>query len=279
VRDINLAGPTTPATIGIAGTSTRLSYQKYTQPRPLADFDRVSVFDSGGNSLYHGLTVSVNKRFSHQYGLSLSYTLSKATDDNPDVYAINPVGTDAQLLSDPLHPEADRSASVNDQRHRLVLSGLWQLNYASALSRTARAFLDGWDVAAVLTAQSGRPYSGLVNLDLNNDGNLQTDRTPGLGRNTFYLPARISLDLRLARSLPLGARARLQIITEAFNLLNYANVTAVNNTQYAVTYLSIDCGLAGTPCLMPWNTGPAAFGTATETAGPRIVQFALKLHF
>ena len=279
VRDVNLAGPTTPEAIGVANTSTRLVYQKYTQPRPLAGFDRVSLFDSGGSSTYHGMAVYVNKRFSHQSQFSVSYTLSKTTDDNPNVYALNPGGNDNFLLSDPLHPSADRSASVNDQRHRFVLSGLWQPNAANSLSRTARAFLGGWDIAAIMTAQSGRPYSGLVNSDLNNDGNFQTDRTPGLGRNTFYLPALVSLDLRLARSLRLGAQAKMQIIAEAFNTLNHPNVTAANTIQYAVTGELNDCGIAGTPCLMPLNTSLTAFGTPTATAGPRIVQFGVKFLF
>jgi outer membrane receptor protein involved in Fe transport len=279
VRDINLAGPTTEVTIGIANTPTRLAYQKYTQPRPLAGFDRVSIIDSGGSSIYHGLAVSVNKRFTHHSQFSLSYTLSKTVDDNPNVYAINPGGNDSPFLSDPLDPSADRSASVNDRRHRFVLSGIWQPSVTTSASRGMRAFLDGWDVAGIVTAQSGRPYSGLVNSDLNNDGNSQTDRTPGLGRNTFNLPAMVSVDLRLARSFPLAAHVKMQLIAEAFNLLNNANVTAVNTTQYAVRNSSADCGIAGTPCLKPLDAGLSAFGTATETAGPRVVQFGVKFLF
>ena len=258
---------------------TRFTYDTYTRPRPLAGFDRVSIFDSNGSSVFHGLVVCANKRLSHDYQLSLSYTLSKTVDDNPDVYAVNPGGTDSELLSDPLNPRADHSASVNDRRHRFVMSGIWQLSYADALSGTAHAILSGWNVAGILTAQSGQPYSGLVSSDLNNDGNFQTDRTPGLGRNTFSLPAVVSVDVRLARSLPLGGRRKLQVMAEAFNLLNHANVTAVNNTQYSVSDSSAACGIAGTPCLLPQDTGLAAFGTPTATAGARIVQLGVKLIF
>ena len=40
VRDVSLGTPTTPIQIGIAGTTDVLKYQKFTQPRPIAGFDR-----------------------------------------------------------------------------------------------------------------------------------------------------------------------------------------------------------------------------------------------
>jgi hypothetical protein len=153
------------------------------------------------------------------------------------------------------------------------------LNYARSLPRAARAILGGWEIGGILTAQSGQPYSGLVNFDLNNDGNFATDRTPGLGRNTFYLPSLISLDLRMMRTLPLGERLNLQIIAEGFNLLNHPNVVDVNRTQFAVIDSPSACGIAGGPCLVHQNTGLSAFGTPTASAGPRIIQFGAKFVF
>src|SRR6266852_5501749 len=88
-----------------------------------------------------------------------------------------------------------------------------------------RAILGGWELSAILTAQSGQPYSGLVSFDLNNDGNFATDRTPGLGRNTFYPPATVSLDPRVTRNLQFTASVRLQFIGEAFNALNHSNTS------------------------------------------------------
>src|SRR5262249_20733587 len=44
-RDINLAIPTTPATIAIASTTAILTYQKFTLPRPIAGFDRIWLFE------------------------------------------------------------------------------------------------------------------------------------------------------------------------------------------------------------------------------------------
>jgi hypothetical protein len=278
VRDVNLGTPTTPTQIGIAGTSDVLTYQKFTQPRPIAGFDRLLTYQSDASSIYHGLAMQVNKRLSHNFQLLGSYTFGKVIDDAPNVY-YGGSGADNSLLSDATNPRADRSAGVNDRRHTFVLSGIWQLNYANALPAVARAILRGWELSGILTAQSGQPYSGIVNTDLNNDGNTVNDRTPGLGRNTFYLPRTVSFDPRVSRALPLNERVRLQLIWEAFNVFNRGNVTGVRTTQFSLSALPGVCGIAGRPCLVPQTAGLSAFGTPTATSGPRIMELSVKILF
>ena len=142
--------------------------------------------------------------------------------------------------------------------------------------------LGRWQVSWILTAQSGQPYSGLVGFDLNNDGNFATDRVPGLGRDTFYMPAAISFDPRITRTVRLAERAQLLCIVEAFNAFNNANITDVSTTEFARVASAAVCGVAGVPCLVPQNAANAglrAFGTPTASAGPRVMQFAAKLVF
>jgi hypothetical protein len=111
---------------------------------------------------------------------------------------------------------------------------------------------------------------------LNNDGNALSDRTPGLSRDTFYLPAAISFGPRVTRNVQLTEHAKLQFIWEAFNILNRANITGASTTQFAVR----TCGVHAVPCaLVPQNTGRSAFGTRTATAGPRIMQLSAKFIF
>jgi hypothetical protein len=136
-------------------------------------------------------------------------------------------------------------------------------------------FLTGWELSGIFTAQNGLPYSGYVSGDLNNDGNNSNDRTPGLGRNTFRPPPTVSLDPRLTWNVPLTERARLQFISEAFDVFNHGNITTVRTTEYALSA----CGIAKTPCLVPQNAGPSAFGTPTATSGPRIMQLSAKIVF
>jgi len=278
-RDVNLGTPSTPTTIGIAGTSTVVTFPRFTLPRPIAGFDRILLFESNANSIYHGLAVQLKRRFSEEFQFLASYTFSKVIDDLPEPIPVNVPQGDGRLLSDGSNPRVDRAPSVSDQRSRFVLSGAWQLNYARGLPAPAKAILGGWELSGILTAQSGLPYSGLVNFDLNNDGNSATDRTPGLGRNTFYLPRTVSLDPRVTRNVHVTERVRLRFIWEAFNVLNHANISGVRTTQFSRSTSTTVCGIAGTPCLVPQNVGATAFGTPTGTSGPRIMQLALKLLF
>lgn len=278
-RDVNLGAPSTLGTIGIAGTSAMLTFPHFTLPRPIAGFDRILLLESNANSIYHGLALQLKRRFSYEFQCLASYTFSKVIDDVPDTVPVNVPQGDNRLLSDGSNPRVDRAPSVSDQRHRFVLSGVWQLNYAKRLRPASRAILAGWELSEILTAQSGLPYSGLVNFDLNNDGNSATDRTPGLGRNTFYLPTTVSLDPRVTRNLHFTEHVRLQLIWEAFNVLNHSNISGVRTTQFSRSTSAAVCGIAGTPCLVPQNIGAAAFGTPTATSGPRIMQLAAKLLF
>jgi len=270
IRDDNLGGSVW-RTISIANTNTILRYRAF-EDRPIQDFDRILVFNSDASSIYHGLAIQVNKRFSQRVQAFASYTLSKVIDDNPNVYALNPGPTASGLVQDPTDPRSDRGPGSNDQRHRFALGALWTLSYGDGLPRVTRGILQGWEFSGILTIQSGRPYSGLLYSDLNNDGVFATDRTPGLGRNTFYTPATASLDPRLTRNISLSERATLQIIVEGFNILNHPNIVSVNDNQYAV-------GCGSSPCLVPQNQGLSAFGTPFSSSGARVLQLAVKVTF
>jgi hypothetical protein len=131
----------------------------------------------------------------------------------------------------------------------------------------------------------------MVNSDLNNDSNRSTDRTPGIGRNTFYLPRSVSLDPRITKNVQLTERLRLQLIGEAFNIFNHTNINGVSRTQYSVVANSVVdpttgqrlCSSTVTQCLEPpdkvpnQKNFPFRFPTADIT--PRIFQLAAKIVF
>ncbi len=284
-RDINLNANFVNASLPIAGTSTVLTFQQHTGARPIAGFGRILQFESTANSIYHGASFQVNKRFSRNYQLLASYTWGHAIDDTPDATAVVPGGSDdAKIVQYNPLPFLDRADSINDQRHRFVLSGAWDLNYAGGLNPVARAILGGWELSAIYTAQSGQPYSGLVNFDLNSDGNNRSDRTPGLPRNTFRLPSTFTLDPRVTRNFRVAEDYKLQFIFEAFNIFNHGNVYEVNRTQFSRSTSTSATGCNAptgplNPCLVP----QAAFGTPVSPivpyAGPRIIQLAAKFIF
>jgi len=279
-RDINLQGPETPVAVGFVGSTQTATVNLITQPRPIAGFARIEEFESSANSIYNGLTVQVNKRLSQNYQFLASYTLGKVIDDNPDATSVVPFsGDDAKMLQDPLNPRGDRSAGVNDQRHRLVLSAIWDLDsYARPLPRSWRYLVGGWQLSGILTAQTGQPYSGLVNSDLNKDSNSRTDRTPGLGRNTFNLPNFVSLDPRITKSIPITERVKAQLILEAYNVLNHTNYTSLSTTQFST---ATGCTGAVTICLGSPRT-PFQTPLSTQlnfSPGSRIVQLSGKITF
>jgi len=129
-----------------------------------------------------------------------------------------------------LPTRAERGPGVHAQRHRLSVRAMWDLEFADRLSGAARALARDWQLSFVLTAQSGQPYSGMVNADLNNDGNPSNDRTPGSPRDSFYAPSTVSLDPRLTRTVHLGSRASLRLGWEAFNVFNHVNLGLPNST-------------------------------------------------
>src|SRR6266568_2895930 len=301
-RDINLAGEV-PATIGIAGTGTVLTFERFPSPtgvvpacpaglfaipgsstcRPNGNFARIEEVESNANSIYHGFILQLNKRFAQNYQLLAGYTYGKVIDDRPDGTSVVPFSSvdDPKMVADPLNVRADRAPGVTDQRHRFVLSGVWNLNYAHGFSALPRAFLGGWELSGIFTAQSGQPYSAQVSSDLNNDSNRFTDRVPGLGRDTFNLPRTVSLDPRVTKNIPVNERLKVQLIAEAFNIFNHTNINGVSTTQFVVIANAggTTCAASTTSqCLKP-STGTSAFQFPTSNINPRILQLAAKISF
>ncbi len=279
--DINQQGPETPVTVGFAGSAQTATVDKITQPRPIAGFARIEEFQSTANSIYNGLTVQVNKRFSRNYQFLASYTFGKVIDDNPDATSVVPFSSDdAKMVQDPLNPRGDRGPGVNDQRHRLVLSSVWDLDsYAHSFSRGWQYLLGGWQLSGILTAETGQPYSGMVNFDLNGDGNSRTDRVPGLGRDTFYLPNFVSLDPRITKTIPVTERVKAQLILEAYNSLNHTNYTSVSTTEFSK--VTTGCASTVAVCLgAPKTAFQAPLSTQLNfSPGARIVQLSAKVTF
>jgi outer membrane receptor protein involved in Fe transport len=256
-------------TFAVAGSGTTYSYPFFNgTDRPFANFQRVIGFESTAVSRYNGLTLELNRRFSGDKQFRVAYTLGKVVDTVPDATAVVPgnAGDDVKYASNPVDFDADRTVGNNDQRHRFVASGVFSTNgLASGLDGFLRGLVNGWSFSAIWTAQSGQPYTARVGAaDLNNDGNNRNDIAPGTTRNQFRLPSVVTFDPRIARDLPLG-RSRVQLIWEAFNLLNRSNIIGVDTTYYSVSGSTLTPG--------------TTFGRASASAGERIMQLAVKMTF
>ncbi len=136
--------------------------------------------ESSGNSVYHGFTISLSKRFSHHFQMLSNYTWSHAIDDATDLQAnLEP--------QDDRFPNRDRSNSSFDQRHRWVTSAVFQSPYRTSDDGWWRKFLANFTVSPIFDVASGRPYTVFTGSDVNNDFSAFTDR-PSVVRNGTPLP-------------------------------------------------------------------------------------------
>jgi hypothetical protein len=109
--------------------------------RPNPAFGRISIFDSNAISRYNGLFVQYSRRYSHGFQALASYTYSKVIDTRPDNTSVvsGNAGDDSKVAQDTLVPDQDRGPGDADLRHKIVLSGVWDINYYKGGNAAARA--------------------------------------------------------------------------------------------------------------------------------------------
>jgi hypothetical protein len=270
-RDINLLPAV--ATQGSFADGTPVTFYRHpgaagpTRPNP--NFGRISLNDSGADSIYHGGFIQFTKRYARDFQLLASYTFSKVIDTAPDQTSVVVPVDDAKNVQDTLNPNADRALGEADVRHRFTFSGVWDINYGRSMSNpVGRALLSGYQLAVITGINSPRHFSATVSSDPNNNSQTATDRPPFLGRNTIEGPGFASADVRISRVIPLhGDRVSLRLIGEAFNVTNRANFSNFNRGQYTFN--------ATTRVFTPTTN----FLVRTGSFDPRILQLAAKITF
>ena len=175
-----------------------------------------NVYSSVGSAIYNGALLEAKKRFANHFTALFNYTYSKAIDDvtdfNSDYSPFN-----ATCL------KCDRSLSDFDQRHKVVLAGVFSSPFDNS------KIFGGFELAPIFSYNSGHPFNLLAGADINSDGHFTNDRPPGAGRNTGEGPGYTDFDMRLSRAFKLGEKAALNFTAEGFNLANHTNYSSVNN--------------------------------------------------
>jgi outer membrane receptor protein involved in Fe transport len=201
-----------------AGRTRSAAAADLTRPiRPVNNgFRRIFVAVNEGSSIYNGMQAILNKRFTKDFSLLASYTWSHTINTvEPDAPGGDP--NDVNLTGRP-----ERGDSLLDQRHRLVISGWYNLPFHFTLG-------------GVTTAASGRPYNITVGQDVNGDG-ANTDRPfdyatgAFLGRNTGRGTPVYQTDIFLQRAFNINEHVHLEFRAEAFNIFNHANIVARSGT-------------------------------------------------
>ncbi|MCW5970688.1 MAG: TonB-dependent receptor [Blastocatellales bacterium] len=219
-----------------------------------------NVYESSANSFYHAMTLAVTRRFANNFSINTHYTLSKTidevTDFNSDFSAQNP-----------LDVRADRALSAFDQRHRLVVSGVFQSGFGNMALRD-------WVFSPIFIAGSGRPFNLLLGFDGNGDGRPQSDRPGAAGRNTGRGEAFYSFDMRLARRFFAQESRYLELTFEAFNLFNRVNMAGINNIVGPTLAAETNFDVRGRRDRRP--TDPLGFISA---ANARQIQLGVRFNF
>ena len=190
--------------------------------RPNPDYANNTQYSSAGGSNYHGVHVSFSQRPAGWGHYRVSYTLSKSMNNVGEFFFSAPI--------DPFDLSKDWGRSDDDQRHRLVVSGALRTPTTPAV--TLLDYLThGFQLGAMLQAYSALPLNittGITTVQ----GTVGRPIVDGafIPRNAGIGSDFLSLNMRISRTVPLGARVRLEGLVEGFNLTNHQNVvTRIGN--------------------------------------------------
>ena len=151
-RSLNQALSASPESPVNGVTTNTLANVSQRVPIPGVRPDSLREMESAGCSWYNGLEASLTKRFTHGVQLLASYTFSKTLDtDGADINSNS--SNNSLTLGDQNSPSQRWGRASFDRTHRFIFSGTWGLPSPSA--GLPRALLGGWDLAGVVTIQSG----------------------------------------------------------------------------------------------------------------------------
>lgn len=255
--------------------------------RPYQDFGPTLVADSGSNSSYHAMQLSVERRMNRDVSFEVNYTWSTSIDE----FSEDTTPGQSSSIPNPLDRLGNRGRSDFDNPHRLVATYVWALPTLREANPFIRGLFGGWESSGIITIRNGFPFTastgtdrslsgiGLDRPDVIGDPNLPSGRSraemiaryfntsafqlnaPGTFGTTprAYMrgPGAATFDLSAVKSFNITERVRTQFRAEFFNAFNKPNFSSPFSQA---------------------NT-PARFGRIESAGDPRIIQLALKLAF
>lgn len=275
--------------------------------RPFPQFTTIALEKgSYGSSVYHSLQLRIDRRFRNGVSFLGAYTWSKLIDD------VSNSGTGLNgpfaYTQDWFNRRAERSLSVFDVAHRLVLSGTYEIPvgkgkaFGSGMNRFSDTIIGGWQVNGIATFSSGLPVflSNSVNTSNslgeligagapvngtqrpNNNGSSAAKSGPVAGRLTEYFtrsvfsqPAPFTHG-NLSRTLPDVRSPALK----NFDFSLFKNFLITEQMRLQVRAESFN--ITNTPIFGGPGAafGVPAFGVVSAQANnPRQIQFGMRLAF
>jgi hypothetical protein len=193
--------------------------------------------------------VSLTKRLSRGLQFDTSYTWSKSLDTN----SLNSAGFAVQ---DSYDIPNQYGRSDYDAPHRFVLSAVYGLPF------TGNPVSRGWQIAAIVQAQTGNPVNivtsnsvlngtpntvrpdvvgpiriiGSVDQWFDTSAFVAVNRFGNLARNAVMGPGFRNTDLSVAKNVTIRNSYRLQMRVDVFDLFNHANFGPPGNIVGSPTF-------------------------------------------
>jgi hypothetical protein len=250
--------------------------------RPFPQWGQFSLGLTDGIANYDSLQVKLERRFAQGWQLLASYTYSRCMDLGSNQ---NTPITFSMLYQ-------NYAVCDYDLPQNLALSSVYELpfgsgrHYLNHANRIVNGILGGWELAGILSARSGLPFTPVISSDRANTGvsnqrpirladgsldnptpnvwfNVSAFATPALytygnsGRNILRSDNLVTVDMTLKKNFVFSETRSLEFRAEAFNIANHPTFSAPNAT-----------------------IGTAAAGTVTSTLNSgRTLQGGLKFFF
>lgn len=137
--------------------------------RPYKGYAAIQEEESVVNSMYNGLQVTWNRRFTKGSMFGVSYTYSKSMDNSSNYRDIVPDTYNTSNLWGP---------SEYDTRHVATINYLYELPFFKDQSHLTGKLLGGWQISGAVQAQTGTPcgigtnndFAGVSSTDLGSFG-------------------------------------------------------------------------------------------------------------
>ncbi len=266
----------------IAGSSAKPDQRRplYLQNPALGvAYSSIAMSDQNANGHYNGLLLSLQHRFSSNFTLLTNYTWSHCLSDSDFTGELA-----GNQYENPYNRAADYGNCNFDIRHQSNTS----LVASSPVKGNGFAgrVLGNWQFSPIVSMHTGLPMNITVGSDISqsaigqdrpnalgsnaylsaSDPRWFLTRTAfatqaagtfgNLGRDVYIVPGSLSFDMSLSRSFVYRERWRLEVRGEAFNVINHTNFNGPTT-----------------------NLSSSNFGVINGAGDPRILQFAMKLHF
>jgi len=257
---------------------------RVTGVRPYPGFTEFRYRDAGEHTHYHSWQSTLRRRWANGFSFNVNHTFSNSMSYTDEASLLLPGS-----VQDIHNVRADKGPPNGDVRNRFVSDFIYELPFARASSRLVRNAAAGWQVAGILTAETGQPFtitqpsglqgsrpdytSGSPMLDnptatlvhINTEAFARVPLAPAsglpvragnIGRNALRQVGLWTLDLSLTKRLFLTERVQAKLAADLINAFNHTNLSSLQT-----------------------NITAGTFGRYQGTRGARVVQLELRLWF